>query len=171
MNKALSLTLISAFSIATAACAAGTNNQTGVTPSLEGVAPFPAAQEGQTRNVIWLSEQANEDMFKVELVPGQVMLTDCNTRSLVASLTENELSGWGYTYYEVGDVRGPITTMMACPEGTEKEAFVAAVAADGDSFTVRYNSQLPIVVYAPENIEVRYRIWTGSEQLQLAVEQ
>lgn len=168
MNKALSLTLISVFSVATAACAAGPNNQTAVTPSLEDVAPFPAAQEGQARNVIWLPEKANEDLFKVELVPGQVMLTDCNTRSLMASLTANELSGWGYTYYEVSDVRGPITTMMACPEGTEKEAFVAA---RGDSFTVRYNSRLPIVVYAPENIEVRYRIWTGSEQLQSAVQE
>ncbi len=168
MNKALSLTLISALAVATAACAAGPNNQIAVTPSLEDVAPFPAAQEGQARHVIWLAEKANEDLFKVELVPGQVMLTDCNTRSLMASLTANELSGWGYTYYEVSDVKGPITTMMACPEGTEKHAFVAA---HGDSFTVRYNSKLPIVVYAPENIEVRYRIWTGNKKLQSAVQQ
>ena len=168
MNKALSLTLISALAVATAACAAGPNNQIAVTPSLEDVAPFPAAQEGQARHVIWLAEKANEDLFKVELVPGQVMLTDCNTRSLMASLTANELSGWGYTYYEVSDVKGPIITMMACPEGTEKHAFVAA---HGDSFTVRYNSKLPIVVYAPENIEVRYRIWTGNKKLQSAVQQ
>ncbi len=168
MNQALSLTLISALAVATAACAAGPNNQIAVTPSLEDVAPFPAAQEGQARHVIWLAEKANEDLFKVELVPGQVMLTDCNTRSLMASLTANELSGWGYTYYEVSDVKGPITTMMACPEGTEKHAFVAA---HGDSFTVRYNSKLPIVVYAPENIEVRYRIWTGNKKLQSAVQQ
>lgn len=168
MSKALSLTLISALAVATAACAAGPNNQIAVTPSLEDVAPFPAAQEGQARHVIWLAEKANEDLLKVELVPGQVMLTDCNTRSLMASLTANELSGWGYTYYEVSDVKGPITTMMACPEGTEKHAFVAA---HGDSFTVRYNSKLPIVVYAPENIEVRYRIWTGNKKLQSAVQQ
>ncbi len=58
--------------------------------------------------------------------------------------------------------------MMACPEGTEKHAFVAA---HGDSFTVRYNSKLPIVVYAPENIEARYRIWTGNKKLQSAVQQ
>ncbi len=92
MNQALSLTLISALAVATSACAAGPNNQIAVTPSLEDVAPFPAAQEGQARHVIWLAEKANEDLFKVELVPGQVMLTDCNTRSLMASLTANELS-------------------------------------------------------------------------------
>ena len=168
MNKALSLTLISALAVATAACAAGTNKQTAVTPNLQDIAPYSAAQEGQARHVIWLAEKANEDLLKVELVPGQVLLTDCNTRSLIASLTAKELPGWGYTYYDVGDVKGPITTMMACPEGTEKQAFVAA---HGDSFTVRYNSKLPIVVYAPENIEVRYRIWTGSKKLQSAVQQ
>lgn len=168
MNKTLAMTLITAFSVATAACAAGSHNQADSTSKLEDVAPYPAAQEGQARHVIWLAEKSNEDLLKVELVPGQVMLTDCNTRSLMATLNAKDLPGWGYTYYEVDDVKGPIATMMACPENSEKEAFVAA---HGESFTVRYNSKLPIVVYAPENIEVRYRIWTGSKQLQSAVEQ
>lgn len=168
MNKALAMTLITVFSVATAACAAGSHNQADSTSKLEDVALYPAAQEGQARHVIWLPEKSNEDLFKVELVPGQVMLTDCNTRSLMATLKAKDLPGWGYTYYEVGDVKGPIITMMACPEGSEKEAFVAA---HGESFTVGYNSKLPIVVYAPENIEVRYRIWTGSKQLQSAVQQ
>ena len=96
------------------------------------------------------------------------MQTDCNTRSLMATLTAEDLSGWGYTYYELTDVKGPIATMMACPEGTEKEAFVAA---QGDNYTVRYNSKLPIVVYAPADIELRYRIWSGSEKLQSAQQQ
>ncbi len=167
MNKVLTMTLITAFSFATAACAAGSHSQTGTTPKLQDVAPYPTAQEGQTRHVIWLNEKNNEDLLKVELVPGQVMLTDCNTRSLMATLTAKDLPNWGYTYYEVSDVEGPIATMMACPEGSEKEAFVAA---QGDNFTVGYNSKLPIVVYAPENVEVRYRIWTGSKQLQSAVQ-
>ncbi len=168
MNKALAITLVTALSAATAACAAGSHNPAGSTSKLADVAPYPAAQEGQTRHVIWLAEKSHEDLLKVELVPGQVMLTDCNTRSLMATLTAKDLPGWGYTYYEVADVKGPITTMMVCPEGSEKEAFVAA---HGDRFTVGYNSKLPIVVYAPENIEVRYRIWTGSKKLQSAIEQ
>lgn len=168
MNKALAITLVTALSAATAACAAGSHNPAGATSKLEDVAPYPEAQQGHTRHVIWLAEKSHEDLLKVELVPGQVMLTDCNTRSLMATLKAKDLPGWGYTYYEVADVKGPITTMMACPEGSEKEAFVAA---HGDRFTVSYNSKLPIVVYAPENIEVRYRIWTGSKQLQSAVQQ
>ena len=135
---------------------------------LEDVAPYPAAQAGQTRHVIWLDKKNQEDLLKVELVPGQVMQTDCNTRGLTASLTAKDLPGWGYTYYEVGDVNGPISTMMACPEGTVKEAFVPV---QSDGFTLGYNSKLPIVVYAPEHLEVRYRIWKGSNQLERAVQQ
>lgn len=166
MNKALTMTFIAAVSCATAACAATSSQHP--TTNLQDVAPYPAAQEGQTRHVIWLAETSNEDLLKVELVPGKVMQTDCNTRSLMATLAAKDLAGWGYTYYELGDVKGPIATMMACPEGTEKEAFVAA---QGDNYTVRYNSKLPIVVYTPQDIEVRYRIWTGAKQLQSAVQQ
>lgn len=165
MNKLLTMTLIAALSCTTAACAVGPDKHVGLIPELKDVAPYPAAQEGQARHVIWLDEKENEDLFKVELLPGQVMLTDCNTRGLVATLTIKDLPGWGYTYYEVENVNGPVSTLMACPEDTEKEDFVAA---QGDSFTLRYNSKLPIVVYAPKNLEVRYRIWTGSQQLQSA---
>ncbi len=168
MNKALTMTFLAALSCTTVACATGSHTQSAAMPALEDVAPFPAAQTGHTRHVIWLAEKDNEDLLKVELVPGQTLLTDCNTRGLVATLTSKDLSGFGYTYYEVSDVQGPIATMMACPEGTEKQAFVAV---QGDNYTLAYNSKLPIVVYAPQDLEVRYRIWTGDTELQSAVAQ
>lgn len=165
MKKICTLLLISAASLATVACSVGAVQQV---TDLQDIAPYPAAATGQQRHVIWLPKKSNEDLLKVELVPGQVLQTDCNTRSLMATLTAQELSGWGYTYYEVSDVAGPISTLMACPEGTEKEAFVAA---QGDNFTLRYNSKLPIVVYAPQGVEVRYRIWSAPHKLQKALQQ
>ena len=33
------------------------------------------------------------------------------------------------------------------------------VALGGESFLIRYNSKLPVVVYAPDDAEVRYRLW------------
>jgi ecotin len=30
---------------------------------------------------------------------------------------------------------------------------------------IRYNSRLPLVVYAPEGVEVRYRIWTAAPEM------
>lgn len=162
MRTALTMTLVTAFSFATVACA------TGPTPDLNSVADFPAAQEGQSRHVIWLAEQRDEDMLKVEIVPGKLMLTDCNTRSLMGSFTAQDLQGWGYTYYQLDGVNGPISTLMACPDDSTVEAFVPV---QGDNFTLRYNSKLPIVVYAPNDVEVRYRVWSGSKALMSAIKQ
>ncbi len=162
MRKALTMTLVTAFSFATVACA------TGPTPELSSVADFPAASEGQARHVIWLAEQPHEELLKVEIVPGKLMMTDCNTRGLLGDFTKKDLSGWGYSYYQLDNVAGPIATMMACPDNTKKEAFVQV---QGDNFTLGYNSKLPVVVYAPKGVEVRYRIWSASEQLQSALEQ
>lgn len=51
---------------------------------------------------------------------------------------------------------------MACPPGSQKKrAFVPVV---GDGFMLRYNSKLPVVLYAPSDVEVRYRIWSASEK-------
>lgn len=165
MNKALTMTFLAALSCTTVACATGSYAPSLAMPALEDVAPFPAATAGQKRHVIWLAEKDNEDLLKVELAPGQVMKTDCNTRGLMATLMTKDLSGFGYTYYEVTDVKGPIATMMACPEGSEKEDFVAA---HGYEYTLNYNSKLPIVVYTPQDLELRYRIWTGAKELQSA---
>ena len=162
MRKALTMTLVTAFSFATVACA------TGPTPELSSVADFPAAQEGQTRHVIWLAEQPQEALLKVEIVPGKLMMTDCNTRALMGEFTKKDLPGWGYSYYQLDNVAGPIATMMACPDNTKQEAFVPV---QGDNLTLAYNSKLPVVVYAPKGVQVRYRIWSASEPLQSALEQ
>ena len=34
----------------------------------------------------------------------------------------------------------------------------------GEAFLIRYNSRLPIVVYAREGVEVRYRIWSADHK-------
>ena len=31
-------------------------------------------------------------------------------------------------------------------------------------YLIRYNSRLPIVVYAPEGVEIRYRIWSAGPE-------
>ena len=48
---------------------------------------------------------------------------------------------------------------MAAPEGAPKVKTLVTAAP----LHVRYNSRLPIVVYAPSGYEVRYRIWSASE--------
>jgi ecotin len=123
---------------------------------------FPPAQEGMQRFVIVLphKERGEEDGFKVELTVGKVQLTDgVNQVRLGNAIEPRTLEGWGYTVYEVTGSSETISTLMAPPEGAPKvKAFVAA-----PPLHIRYNSRLPIVVYAPHGYEVRYRIWNASE--------
>ena len=44
------------------------------------------------------------------------------------------------------------------------------MAGLGDAGMLRYNSKLPIVVYTPANIDVKYRIWRADETIGAAVE-
>ncbi len=41
----------------------------------------------------------------------------------------------------------------------------------GDGFKLRYNSKLPIVLYVPKDVEVRYRIWSASSRIEKAVQE
>ncbi|HJR32889.1 MAG TPA: ecotin family protein, partial [Pseudomonas sp.] len=63
---------------------------------------------------------------------------------------------------------GPMSTLMACPDGKRKQDFVPVV---GDGFRLRYNSKLPIVLYVPNDVEVRYRIWSASSRVEKAVQE
>ncbi len=142
------------FVVTTGLCVAGTGS-----PAIEA---FPQAKDGEVRHVIYLNDKVRgeEENFKVELIPGKVTKTDgVNAVRVGLFLEPVNLKGWGYTYYHVSGKDLVLSTMMAVPEGTESvERFVA-----GQSLMVRYNSRLPIVIYSPQGVDVRYRLWTGGE--------
>lgn len=129
--------------------------------------PFPKAKKGMERFVIVLPEKKRgEDAgFKVELIPGKTMMTDgVNSYFMGTSLEPKNLQGWGYTYYEIKGRAAVGSTLIGVPPGQPQvERFV-----QGKSLLIRYNSRLPIVVYAPKGFEIKYRIWSAPEKLRLA---
>jgi ecotin len=139
---------------------------TAATTPLEKVAPYPKAEKSMKRQVITLPEQKDESTYKVELLIGQTMEVDCNQHRLGAKLESKTLEGWGYDYYVVDKVSSPVSTMMACPDGKKTQKFVTAYL--GDDAMMRYNSKLPIVVYTPDNVDVKYRIWKAEDAVQNA---
>jgi len=126
---------------------------------------FPAAEAGQQRFVIIVpdKDRSEESDFKVELIPGKTMMTDgVNLMRHGSRIEARPLVGWGYTFYEVTGKDIAMSTMMAPAEGGEMvEQFVP-----GTPLLISYNSRLPIVVYAPEGYQVRYRIWSAGETLE-----
>ena len=150
-----------ALTLLTSACCASS-----IAASLKEVAPYPEAEQGFARQVIHLPQQADESAFKLEVIAGKRLQVDCNRQHLGGHLQEKTLEGWGYSYYRLDDVKGPASTLMACPEGTTTQGFVPVV---GDGFMLRYNSKLPIVLYVPKDLEVRYRIWSAEATIGKAV--
>ncbi|QAV22171.1 serine protease inhibitor ecotin [Proteus hauseri] len=157
MNKVI-LTLVAAMSLS--ACAQAVDG-------LEKVAPYPKAQDNQVRHVIELEKKDNESNYQVELIVGKELMVDCNRQWFGAELDKKDLEGWGYDYYVVGDLNGPMSTMMGCLDNTKKAEFVQANMGQ-DAF-IRYNSKLPIVVYAPTGVDVKYRVWSAADAVQDSV--
>ncbi|MDU4616877.1 MAG: serine protease inhibitor ecotin [Enterobacter sp.] len=157
------IALIAAACVSTSAFA----SETPKAQPLEKVAPYPKADKGMTRQVIQLPVQQDEANYKVELLIGKMLEVDCNQHRLGGQLESKTLEGWGYDYYVFDKVTSPVSTMMACPDGKKEKKFVTAYL--GDNSLLRYNSKLPIVVYTPENVEVKYRVWKAEEKIEQAV--
>lgn len=134
----------------------------------EAMKPYPAAEKGFSRQVIQLQPKTDESAYKVEIIAGKTLPVDCNNHWFGGSLQEKTVEGWGYSYYRLDSVSGPMSTLMACPETSKKTAFVPV---RGEAFLLRYNSKLPIVVYVPEGFSVRYKLWSAAEQAGEATEQ
>lgn len=137
--------------------------------ALKGIAPYPEPEKGLRRQVIALPERKNENLYKVELMIGQILEVDCNHHLLSGSLQSKTVDGWGYPYYifETGNAAGSdvthISTMMACPGDKKQRTFVKANL--GANSLLNYNSKLPVVVYTPAGVEVKYRVWKAEDKV------
>ncbi len=126
---------------------------------------FPPADPGMQRYMLQLPQQTDESAFKVELIVGKTVAVDPGNRYFFAGrIQEETLSGWGFPLYKISTLGPMAGTRMAIDPNTP--TVNRLVTLGGDPYLIRYNSRLPIVVYAPEEAEVRYRIWSAAPETQ-----
>jgi ecotin len=118
--------------------------------------------------VIELQVQTNEAEHKVEIIAGKTLEVACNQQRLGSQWQEKTVEGWGYSYYELGQVGPAMSMLMAYPDVSRKQAFVRV---GGDPQLAGYNSKLPLVIYAPKDVEVRYRVWSAAIETSTAPRQ
>lgn len=121
--------------------------------------PFPAPAADQNRWVIRLPALSDEDTRKVELIVGREMVVDCNRHGLLGKLEQKTVAGWGYSYVVLSGNGSVVSTRMGCPGQRQHKDFVTV-----QPLMLRYNSQLPLVVYAPKDMQVRYRLWAPQDK-------
>lgn len=125
------------------------------------ISMFPKAMEGQKRVIIELPIQKNESDFKVEVYAGKYIKVDCNKHRLTGDFEQKSVQGWGYNYFNFNSNGTVSSTLMACKDSNKKEKFVISTAK-----LIRYNSKLPIVIFIPTGMEIKYKIWTrGTDEL------
>ena len=126
---------------------------------------FPPAGAGMVRHVLHLPPQADEAGFKVELIVGRTVEIDAGNRYFFGGRIEEEtIKGWGFPRFVVSKLGPMAGTLMAVDPNAPKVA--RFITLGGEPYLIRYNSRLPVVVYVPEGVEVRYRIWTaGAESM------
>ena len=124
---------------------------------------FPPAEPGMTRHVLDLPEKKDESAFKVEIIVGKTVKLDAANRYFFAGKIDAlNIEGWGFTRYVVAKL-GPMagTLMAPDPNAPKVDRFITL---GGEPYLIRYNSRLPVVVYVPEGVEVRYRIWSAGPE-------
>lgn len=134
--------------------------------------PYPQPAAGEKRWVIQLpgvlppssagQMSATPADWRVELIVGKEMTVDCNGPLLNGRIRSETLQGLGTKIYRVSQVAPGPSTRMACPP--ERGPHQAFVAIGERPFVVRYNASLPIVIYAPKDVQVRWRLWKAEKQ-------
>jgi ecotin len=130
---------------------------------------FPPSDQGQIRYVIHLAEQDEESNYQVELIVGQTVKVDeSNQYFFGGQIKKENIVGWGFTRYVVSELGPMAGTLMAVdPNAPKVDRFIRL---GGEPYLIRYNSRLPVVVYVPEGVDVRYRIWRAEPESKEATE-
>lgn len=154
MQKMKKSTFITFFIVAYTLLSANISAQNTMKPTKEAVDKlriYPEKVGTLIRHYIYLKKETNEILYSVEFFPGIYAKVDnCNKHFLGGEFKKHRIKDSELTYY-VFYYESTHTTARGCPEPSTIQ-FVT-----GPKRLVRYDSRLPLVVYLPEGMELKYR--------------
>jgi len=122
--------------------------------------PFPKPVVGEKMLVIEVPHSAKDAHKKIEFYVGKMMEVDaCNRHGLMGTTSLKNLEGWGYSYYSFQTKGDAFSTQMGCPDNTKVWKFISAQPT-----LIDYNGRMPIVIYVPEDYEVRFKIYQAEDE-------
>lgn len=134
--------------------------------------PYPAPAPGERRWVIQLSDvlpssqdpaiSAHPADWRVELIAGRNLELDCNQVTFTGRMRSQSVAGTELRLVRISEVSPLASTRMACPPGEPKRR--AFVPMGGKPFVVPYDASRPIVLYAPKDLELRWRLWKAERR-------
>jgi len=134
--------------------------------------PYPAPAPGERRWVIQLSGllppsqdpaiSAHPADWRVELIAGRNLELDCNRVTFSGRMRSQPVAGTELRVVQISQVTPLATTRMVCPPGEPKRR--AFVPMGGKPFVVPYDGSRPIVLYAPKDLELRWRLWKAERR-------
>lgn len=149
----------------------GATAPAGAVPRLD-LTPYPAPAPGERRWVIQLpgvlppsrepSLSPDPSDWRVQLIAGRDLELDCNTVRFSGRMRSAVLPGSDLRVVRISQVTPLASTRMACPpDQPKRRAFVVM----GDRpFVVPYNVSRPIVIYAPKELALRWRLWKAERR-------
>ena len=153
------ITLVAAFS----SCKSSRNVSTGkeaYTPQMQKMMTGYPEITGFERRAIFLDKlsPAVENQQKIEIFPGRELITDCNQYGLQGQMLSRVLQN-GNSYF-LFNTNGEIySTKMACADDVRQSKFVV-----GESIMTDYRSDIPLVVYISQYLQVKYSLWKGGDE-------
>ncbi|MDO5046111.1 ecotin family protein [Campylobacter sp.] len=116
---------------------------------------FMLGGQNFVKNTIKLDKLENQMDYKIELIFGKELEVDCNKHFLEGGKLKEKSSKEPIALYEFNDKAELASTMMMCPDNKKKKKFVHY------SFTkvLDYDSYMPIVIKAPKDVIVKYKIY------------
>jgi len=133
---------------------------------------YPEPALGERRWLVQLPERvapsrdpalsASPEDWRVQLIAGRQIAVDCNRYLFSGRLRSQAIAGSDLRVVRISEVTPVASTRMACPEGQPKR--LAFVPMGGKPFVMPFDPKRLVVIYAPRDLELRWRLWRAERR-------